>query len=61
MRDPERINEIIQELWQCWKKHPDLRLGQLIYVLVSKNTQSAEADIFQPEDDLWLKWIKEGI
>lgn len=61
MRDPNRIDEIIEELRICWKKYPDLRLGQLIYVLVCKNTQSTEVDVFNPEDDEMLKWIKEGI
>lgn len=29
-RDPERIDEILEELEKYWKEHPDLRLGQII-------------------------------
>jgi len=57
MRDPNRINEIIEALRDCWKKYPDLRLGQLIYNL----NKSGNRDVFFPEDDKWLKWIKEAI
>jgi len=31
------------------------RFGQLVYVLAKKNNCE---DIFNPEDDEWLKWIK---
>lgn len=31
MRNPKRIDEILKRLGDSWKKHPDLRLGQLIY------------------------------
>jgi len=54
MRDPERIDEIIEELWLCWQRNPDLRLGQLIYNI----NGSGQEDFFYPEDDLWLEWIK---
>jgi len=30
MRDPERINRIINLIKRIWKKNPDLRLCQLI-------------------------------
>ncbi|HEY5561949.1 MAG TPA: hypothetical protein VIK72_09400 [Clostridiaceae bacterium] len=58
MRDPKRIDEIIEELRICWKKYPDLRFGQLVYCL---NQSNYNGDIFNPEDDKWLKWIKEGL
>ena len=58
MRYPERIDEIIEELRICWKKYPDMRLGQLIWSL---NKSKYRVDVFQPEDDAWLKWIKEGL
>jgi uncharacterized protein YihD (DUF1040 family) len=54
MRDPNRIDEIIDELRKCWKRNPDLRLGQLIYFL----NKSDQEDIFYIEDDSWLRWIK---
>jgi hypothetical protein len=30
MGDPARIPRIVKKLEEFWKKHPDLRLGQLI-------------------------------
>lgn len=30
MRDPERIDEILELLEMYWKKNPDLRLGQIV-------------------------------
>ena len=31
MRNPERIEKVMRELTKLWKKHPDWRLGQLIF------------------------------
>ena len=30
MRDPERIDKVLEEIGKIWHKYPDLRLGQLI-------------------------------
>lgn len=30
MRDPNRIDRMIEMLWELWKAQPDLRLGQLL-------------------------------
>jgi hypothetical protein len=30
MRDPDRIDAIIERLRAVWKRHPDLRLGQMV-------------------------------
>ena len=30
MRDPKRIPKILKEIEDIWKKHPGLRLGQLL-------------------------------
>lgn len=35
MRPPERINEILELLDKAWKKDPDMRFLQLVYVLQS--------------------------
>jgi len=49
MRDPERIDVIINKLRQVWKTYPDLRLCQLV---VNVLTQSSEmTDPFYLEDD----------
>jgi len=58
LRDPNRIDEIINALRDCWKQNPDLRLGQLIYNL---NKSGNRDNVFVPEDDKWLEWIKESI
>lgn len=31
MRNPERIPKVLREIERIWKKHPDWRLGQLIF------------------------------
>ena len=33
MRDPQRINEILELINELWTKTPDLRFNQLIYIL----------------------------
>lgn len=30
MRDPDRIDEVLDKLETYWKEHPDLRLGQIV-------------------------------
>lgn len=30
MRDPDRIDKVLNRIKEIWKKFPDLRLGQLI-------------------------------
>lgn len=30
MRDPNRIDRILEAVKAIWKKHPDMRLGQLL-------------------------------
>lgn len=34
MRDPERIDNILERLKVVWKENPDLRLGQLLLVVI---------------------------
>ena len=31
MRNPKRIKKILKAIEKIWEKHPDLRLGQLIW------------------------------
>lgn len=55
MRDPARINNILQQLGKLWEQVPDWRLGQLFC-----NLQRHEgADLFFYEDDKLLKAIEE--
>ncbi len=45
MRDPKRIDVILQEVSNIWHKYPDLRLGQLIgNVLEGTNLYYVEDD-----------------
>ena len=56
MRDPNRINEIADELKVYWNNHPNWRLGQLIsnlsYELMSNN------DPFFMTDEELLELLK---
>lgn len=49
MRDPNRIDPLLTKLREIWKKHPDLRLGQLIVNLT--NPSKPCPDVFNIEDD----------
>lgn len=55
MRDPKRIPLIIQKLEEIWKKHPDLRLGQLI-----DNTLANSIYLFFIEDDVLIKELEKA-
>lgn len=54
MRDINRIEPFLKELEVLWKQKPDLRFGQLIYILADE----IKRDIFFPEEDEWLKHIR---
>lgn len=45
MRDPDRIDTILQRLGVIWKNDPDLRLTQLI-----TNLQDGPSSIYYEED-----------
>lgn len=50
MRDPARIDRMLETLRTAWTARPDLRLGQLIVVAIQPK-QSVPA-VFYAEDDL---------
>lgn len=54
MRDPNRIDTYIETLRRIWKKHPDLRLGQLI-----TNMNTTKVSLFYVEEDKldWDAWL----
>ena len=53
-RDPSRIKPIMDKLEAYWLKNPDLRLGQVIYVLSEELFKKNKCmDIFFPEDGEW--------
>jgi uncharacterized protein YihD (DUF1040 family) len=47
MRDPKRIDRILELLKNVWHKHPDMRLGQLIENCVDGTTAT-----FYTEDEV---------
>lgn len=58
MRDINRIEPIIKKIEIYWKQNPDLRFGQVIYILADElNTE----DIFFPEEDKWEKALDDLI
>lgn len=66
MRDPERIDVIIDALKKVWKKHPDLRFYQLIENITGMDPDALGKSQFMVEDDVFLrrlsifeKWMDE--
>ena len=56
MRDPARIDEILELLGKVWRAEPDLRLGQLIYN-VAREREPELVDIFSIEDGTLRKGL----
>ena len=50
----DRIDKFLEELGEIWKKHPELRLGQLI-----DNTLLEEEDLYYISDTKLLERLKE--
>jgi hypothetical protein len=50
MRDIKRIPSLLSKLEKLWLMNPDLRFGQLVYLLADRLQCN---DIFFPEDDKW--------
>lgn len=55
MRNPNRIDEIIETVREEWKKVPDWRLGQFI---VNISRAAGYSDPFFLEDDRLMKVLK---
>ena len=53
MRDVNRIKPFLKELGDMWEEMPDLRFGQIIYLLADEIGR----DIFFPEDKEWIEKI----
>jgi len=52
MKNEDRMNKTLKSLRVLWRKHSDLRLGQLI-------TNALSGDIYQIEDDDFIKALEE--
>lgn len=55
MRDPNRIDPMLELIREVWKAHPDLRLGQLIINL--SDTSNGKPELFYLEDDEFARRI----
>lgn len=57
MRDPKRIDEVLNTVKTVWEQYPDMRFGQLVVNVLG-------IDPFYIEDDVILKafqnWIEEN-
>ena len=53
MRDPERIDKMLNLIKSIWKTYPDFRLTQLI-----TNAIPFSGDIFYVEDDALFAYLK---
>lgn len=53
MRDPKRIDVILQEISTIWHKYPDMRLGQLI------GNALEGPSLYYVEDDSLVKALKD--
>lgn len=56
MRDPKRIDEMLDLLRQIWSQEPDLRLGQLVYNAARMRTPEI-SDIYNIEDAVLRKGL----
>lgn len=64
MRDPKRIDRILEKLGELWKKVPDQRLGQLLFNYTRFGTRAELGtirDIFHYEDDDIEKDLEESL
>lgn len=64
MKNPNRIDAYIELLRKEWKKHPDLRFGQLVDNLVVRRFQKVyheghAANLFNIEDEDFFDMLKE--
>jgi uncharacterized protein YihD (DUF1040 family) len=60
MRDPNRIDEIIDWLRQEWKANPDWRLGQLIVNQSPQKVRREARELFFLEDTYWTDKVNEA-
>ena len=56
MRDPKRIPEVLAAIEKVWRKHPDLRLGQLI--VIGARPKQPCPEIFHLEDEALITGVE---
>ena len=52
MRDPKRIDRIVEKIRRAWRASPDQRLSQLIFNAACFGSNDRLDDIFYVEDDV---------
>lgn len=58
LRDINRIGPFLDKFQELWELCPDLRFGQLVYIVAGKMKIN---DIFAPEEDEFMAAIEELI
>ena len=53
MRNPERIDNILERLKVVWKDNPDLRLGQLLLAVIKMDR------LFYIEDEVLIQALED--
>ena len=56
MKDPKRIQLVIETIRGIWYQYPDMRLGQLIC-----NCLDSETDVFYVEDHVLIEKMKQFV
>lgn len=57
MRDPDRIDRILDKIKEVWRDHSDWRLGQLLENL--RLGHLSKKDPFYIEDDTLEEWLED--
>ena len=52
MRDPERIQPLLELVAEVWPRDPDMRLGQFLIFAAKVGGWQGGADIYSVEDDV---------
>lgn len=58
MRDPARIDSFCDQLASLWHEVPDWRFGQFISNVLGAYVAETKRDIFFPEDDEIMEFMK---
>lgn len=58
MRDPARIQAILDALGEVWREQPDLRLTQLLTAAIGQRRNMGPNPLFYVEDDETLEALR---
>lgn len=59
MRDENRIYNVLSWLRYVWRRQPDLRLGQLIYILIHTEDGVSPSRLFSIEDGELMRLLQQ--